>query len=145
MESQALATREIADNVQAATSGAADVTANIGEVNDRAADITSASSQISRFGQGTRAGQQPTFRRYGKASHRRPQRLKIAEFQDHCFGPKAAATAAERRVCFGPKADIASDRRHYVRSDLKAALTSCAKSCGCSQAAKWPPLSTSLK
>ncbi|MGA7431573.1 MAG: methyl-accepting chemotaxis protein, partial [Xanthobacteraceae bacterium] len=46
VESQALATREIADNVQAATSGAADVTANIGEVNDRAADITSASSQI---------------------------------------------------------------------------------------------------
>jgi hypothetical protein len=29
------------------------------------------------------------------------------------------------------------------RRDLNAARTSCAKSAGCSQAAKWPPLSTS--
>jgi methyl-accepting chemotaxis protein len=46
VEMQALATREIADNVQAATSRAAHVTANIGEVNNNAADIMSASSQI---------------------------------------------------------------------------------------------------
>ena len=32
-----------------------------------------------------------------------------------------------------------------VRSDLNAARTSVAKSSGSSQAAKWPPLSTSLK
>jgi hypothetical protein len=30
------------------------------------------------------------------------------------------------------------------RSDLNAARISSLKSCGCSQAAKWPPLSTSL-
>ena len=34
---------------------------------------------------------------------------------------------------------------HHLRSDLKAARISSLKSFGCSQAAKWPPLSTSLK
>ncbi len=33
----------------------------------------------------------------------------------------------------------------YLRSDLKPARTSSEKSCGCSQAAKCPPLATSLK
>src|SRR5688572_18893030 len=32
----------------------------------------------------------------------------------------------------------------YLRRDLKAARTSEAKSCGCSHAAKWPPLSGAL-
>jgi hypothetical protein len=32
----------------------------------------------------------------------------------------------------------------YPRSDLKPTRTSSEKSCGCSQAAKWPPLSTLL-
>src|SRR5262249_8823891 len=32
-----------------------------------------------------------------------------------------------------------------LRTELKAARTSSEKSCGCSQAAKWPPLSTSWK
>src|SRR5437764_7930733 len=40
-------------------------------------------------------------------------------------------------------------RRDYaafasLRSDLKPARTSSEKSCGCSQAAKWPPFSTLL-
>jgi hypothetical protein len=34
--------------------------------------------------------------------------------------------------------------RHYARSDLKPARTSSVKSFGCSQAAKWPPFSSSL-
>ena len=34
---------------------------------------------------------------------------------------------------------------HYLRTDLKAARTSSEKSFGSSQAAKWPPRSTSLK
>ena len=46
VEMQALVTREIAENVQAATSRVVHVTANIGKVNSNAADITSASSQI---------------------------------------------------------------------------------------------------
>ena len=33
----------------------------------------------------------------------------------------------------------------YPRSDLSPARTSSEKSCGCSQAAKWPPLGSSLK
>src|SRR5262249_49817696 len=33
----------------------------------------------------------------------------------------------------------------FQRNDLNPARTSSLKSCGCSQAAKWPPLSTSLK
>jgi hypothetical protein len=33
---------------------------------------------------------------------------------------------------------------HYLRSDLKPARTSSEKSCGCSQAAKCPPLSSLL-
>ena len=33
----------------------------------------------------------------------------------------------------------------YPRSDLKPVRTSSEKSCGCSQAAKWPPLGSSLK
>ena len=32
----------------------------------------------------------------------------------------------------------------YLRSDLKLARISSEKSCGCSQAAKWPPLSSRL-
>ena len=43
---QALATLEIADNVHAVTDRAARITANIGEVNDKAADVASASVQI---------------------------------------------------------------------------------------------------
>ena len=43
---QAATTREIANNVEAATESAAHVAANIGEVNDSASGITSASSQI---------------------------------------------------------------------------------------------------
>ena len=35
-------------------------------------------------------------------------------------------------------------QNYYLRSDLKPARTSSEKSCGCSQAAKWPPFSTSL-
>ncbi len=46
VELQALATREIANNVQAATGRAAHVAANIGEVNNSAADMNSASSEI---------------------------------------------------------------------------------------------------
>ena len=46
VELQAATTREIADNVQAATGSAAHVAANIAEVNDSAAGITSASAQI---------------------------------------------------------------------------------------------------
>jgi hypothetical protein len=33
----------------------------------------------------------------------------------------------------------------YPRSDLKPARTSSENSCGCSQAAKWPPLARALK
>jgi methyl-accepting chemotaxis protein len=43
---QAVTTREIADNVQAASGSAAHVAANIAEVNDSAGGITSASTQI---------------------------------------------------------------------------------------------------
>jgi len=46
VELQAATTREIAENVQAATGSAAHVAANIAEVNDSASDITSASGQI---------------------------------------------------------------------------------------------------
>jgi methyl-accepting chemotaxis protein len=46
VELQAATTREIASNVQAATSSAAHVAADIAEVNDSASGITSASSQI---------------------------------------------------------------------------------------------------
>jgi methyl-accepting chemotaxis protein len=46
VELQAVTTREIADNVQAATGSAAHVAANIAEVNDSAGGITSASAQI---------------------------------------------------------------------------------------------------
>jgi methyl-accepting chemotaxis protein len=46
VEVQAVTTREIADNVQAATGSAAHVAANIAEVNDSASEITSASAQI---------------------------------------------------------------------------------------------------
>jgi len=35
-------------------------------------------------------------------------------------------------------------RRHYLRSDLRPTRTSSEKSCGCSQAAKCPPLSSLL-
>jgi len=44
--------------------------------------------------------------------------------------------------------DLLDGRRQcrvHVRSDLKAARSSSVKSPGCSQAAKWPPRSTSLK
>jgi hypothetical protein len=37
------------------------------------------------------------------------------------------------------------DGVNYERSDLKLARTSSENSCGCSQAAKWPPLGSSLK
>ena len=43
---QATTTREIAGNLESATTSAADVAANIAEVNDGTGDITSASSQI---------------------------------------------------------------------------------------------------
>jgi methyl-accepting chemotaxis protein len=46
VEVQAATTREIAENVQAATGSAAHVAANIAEVNDSATEITSASAQI---------------------------------------------------------------------------------------------------
>jgi methyl-accepting chemotaxis protein len=46
VELQAAKTREIADNMQAATTSAAHVAANIAEVNDSATDITSASAQV---------------------------------------------------------------------------------------------------
>jgi methyl-accepting chemotaxis protein len=46
VELQAATTREIAENVQAATGSAAHVAANIAEVNESASDITSASGQI---------------------------------------------------------------------------------------------------
>ena len=46
VEVQAVTTREIAENVQAATGSAAHVAANIAEVNDSASEITSASAQI---------------------------------------------------------------------------------------------------
>jgi methyl-accepting chemotaxis protein len=46
VELQAATTREIAENVHAATGSAAHVAANIAEVNDSASDITSASGQI---------------------------------------------------------------------------------------------------
>jgi methyl-accepting chemotaxis protein len=46
VELQAVTTREIADNVLAATGSAAHVAANIAEVNDSAGGITSASAQI---------------------------------------------------------------------------------------------------
>ena len=35
-------------------------------------------------------------------------------------------------------------RRHYLRSDLKPARISSERSCGCSHAAKCPPLSSLL-
>jgi methyl-accepting chemotaxis protein len=46
VELQAATTREIAENVQAATGSAAHVAVNIAEVNDSASEITSASGQI---------------------------------------------------------------------------------------------------
>jgi methyl-accepting chemotaxis protein len=46
VELQAVTTREIAENVQAATGSAAHVAANIAEVNDSAGGITAASAQI---------------------------------------------------------------------------------------------------
>ena len=46
VEVQALTTREIAANVQAATKSAANVASNIAEVNDSASGITSASAQV---------------------------------------------------------------------------------------------------
>jgi methyl-accepting chemotaxis protein len=46
VELQAATTREIAENVEAATGSAAHVAANIAEVNESASDITSASGQI---------------------------------------------------------------------------------------------------
>jgi len=48
-----------------------------------------------------------------------------------------------RRVSGGRIAVIASPL-HYLRSDRNPARTSSEKSCGCSQAAKWPPFSTLL-
>ena len=49
-------------------------------------------------------------------------------------GPQAAHATRARAA-----------RRTDQRSELNAARTSCVKSSGSSQAAKWPPLSTSLK
>src|SRR5207249_5129167 len=49
-----------------------------------------------------------------------------------------AAFVPERRDGRGPFCV------RYLRSDLKPARTSSEKSCGCSHAAKWPPLSSLL-
>ena len=50
-------------------------------------------------------------------------------------------------VCVGMEPPSEESRRQWChqRSDLNAARTSSEKSSGSSQAAKWPPLSTSLK
>jgi hypothetical protein len=59
------------------------------------------------------------------------------------FAGFAVALAAVAEWCL-----LHSSRRTRCpdqRSDRKAARSSSEKSCGCSQAAKWPPLSTSLK
>jgi len=57
--------------------------------------------------------------------------------------PTAAAAAAGSRV--GAPANIGPAlQRAGSRSDLKLARISSEKSCGCSQAAKWPPLSSLL-
>ena len=58
-------------------------------------------------------------------------------------GPAAAAAAAGARAeapgHIGPAL-----QRARLRSGLKLARISSEKSCGCSQAAKWPPLSSLL-
>jgi len=58
----------------------------------------------------------------------------------HSAGPSAT------QVRESPKErDCSQPCLGYLRSDLNPARTSSEKSCGCSQAAKCPPLSTSLK
>src|SRR5688572_24676203 len=58
-------------------------------------------------------------------------------------GKKAAPVAHGRDVAATHRVGC-DDVHHYLRSGLKPARTSSEKSCGCSQAAKCPPLSSLL-
>ena len=85
-----------------------------------------------------------TLRSCRSRSVRVPRLLRLRNIQDQA--PPAISTARVRSSRFMQTSYVPGSTDHCAdRSDLKEARSSAEKSSGCSQAAKCPPLLTSLK